>query len=180
MHRTHPLDPFRPGVTLGRLTSGAAAGAVGGMAFGVLMLADFTVNQQTGRTGMAAMVEQFLGTQSVMAVWGVHMITSVFLGILFSALIMPQSYRSSILWALGYIAIAGFLLSQVILRRFIVGYEIVFDAGAAFALLGHLVYGLFLGLVYVSFHNLEMREALDAQSEKWRNWGRREREDLEN
>lgn len=179
MSRTHPFDPLRPGLSLGRLTSGAAAGAVGGLAFGVLMLADFTVNQQTGRTGMAAMVEKFLGTESVMMVWGVHMVTSVALGMLFSLLIMPQSFRSSILWALGYIAVVGFFLSQVILRRFIAGYEIVFDAGAAFALIGHLVYGLFLGLVYVSFHNLEMREALDAQSEKWRAWGRHEREDME-
>jgi hypothetical protein len=48
---------------------------------------------------------------------------------------------------------------------------IVFDAGAAFALIGHLVYGLGLGIVYVAFHNLEVREALDASSEKWRAWG---------
>lgn len=179
MSRTHPFDPLRPGISMGRITSGAVAGAIGGMAFGVLMLADFTVNQQTGRTGMAQLVEQFLGTTNVMTVWAVHMATSVALGIIFSFFILPQSFRSSIVWALGYIAIAGFLLSQVILRRLIDGYDIVFDAGAAFALVGHLVYGLFMGLTYVWFHDLEMREALDAQSEKWRAWGRHERDDLD-
>ena len=179
MSRTHPLDPLRPGISMGRLTSGAAAGAVGGLAFGVLMLANFTINDQTGRTGMAELVQQFLGTESIMIVWLVHMATSIALGILFSLFIMPQSYRSSILWALGYIMVAGFVASQVILRQ-LAGVPIdPFDAGAIFALVGHLVYGLFLGIVYVAFHNLEIREALDAQSEKWRAWGRHEREEME-
>jgi len=179
MSRTHPFDPFRPGLSLGRLTSGAVGGAVGGMLFGVMMLANFAISAETGRTGMADLVQAFLATQNIMVVWGVHMATSIGLGIFFSLFIMPQSYRSSILWALGYIAIAGFLGSQVILRRVLLDYEIQFDAGAAFALIGHLIYGLGLGIVYVAFHNLEIREALDAQSEKWRAWGRHEREDLE-
>lgn len=179
MSRTHPLDPLRPGVSMGRLTSGAVAGAVGGMAFGVLMLANFTINEQTGRTGMAELVKQFLGTESIMIVWAVHMATSVALGLVFSVFILPQSYRSSILWALGYIMAVGFVASQLILRA-VTGAPIdPFDAGAIFALVGHLVYGLFLGVVYVAFHNLEIREALDAQSEKWRAWGRHERDELE-
>lgn len=179
MSRTHPLDPLRPGLSLGRLTSGAVAGAVGGMAFGVLMLANFTINEQSGRTGMAELVKQFLGTGSIMIVWAVHMATSIVLGIVFSLFIMPQSYRSSILWALGYIMVAGFVSSQIILR-YATGAPIdPFDPGAIFALVGHLVYGVFLGIVYVGFHNLEIREALDAQSEKWRAWGRHEREEME-
>lgn len=179
MSRTHPFDPLRPGLSMGRVTSGAVAGAVGGMAFGVLMLANFTINEQTGRVGMAQLVQDFLGTSNPAAVWGVHMATSIGLGILFSLFIMPQSYRSSILWALGYVMVVGFVLSQLILR-YLTGAPIdPFDAGAVFALVGHLVYGLFLGLVYVAFHNLEIREALDAQSEKWRDWGRHEREDME-
>jgi len=179
MSRSHPLDPLRPGISMGRLTSGAVGGAVGGMAFGVLMLANFTINEQTGRTGMAELVQQFLGTGNIMIVWAVHMATSIVLGLVFSLFIMPQSYRSSILWALGYIMVAGFIGSQLILRS-VTGAPIdPFDAGAIFALVGHLVYGLGLGLVYVGFHNLEIREALDAQSEKWRAWGRHEREDME-
>lgn len=173
MSRTHPLDPFRPGLSMGRLTSGFVAGAAGGLAFGVLMLANFTINEQIGRTGMLSLVQQFLGTDSPAMVWALHMATSIGLGLLFSALIAPQSYRSSILWALGYIMVVGFLLSQVLLRT-ITGHPIVFDAGAAFALLGHLVYGLVMGAIYVGFHNLEVREALDAQSERWRAWGDRE------
>lgn len=179
MSRTHPLDPFRPGISLGRLSSGAAGGAVGGILFGVLMLANFTVNEQTGRTGMAELVRDTLGTQSVMAVWGVHMVTSVALGLVFSLFILPRSYRSSVLWALGYVMVAGFVGSQLILR-WLAGAPIdPFDASAAFALVGHLVYGLGLGVVYVAFHELEITQALDAQAEKWRAWGRHEREDLE-
>lgn len=179
MSRTHPFDPFRPGLSLGRITSGAAGGAVGGMLFGVLMLANFTINEQTGRTGMAELVKQALGTESIMTVWAVHMATSVMLGILFSVFVLPQSYRSSILWALGYVMIVGFIGSQLVLRS-LVGVPIdPFDASAIFALVGHLVYGLGLGIVYVAFHELEITQALDAQTEKWRAWGRHEREDLE-
>ena len=173
MTRSHPLDPLRPGLALGRLTSGLVAGAAGGLAFGTLMLANFTINAEIGRTGMLQLVQQFLGTDSAATVWAVHMTTSILLGLLFSVLIVPQSYRSSILWAVGFILVAGFVGSQVILRT-LVGVPIVFDAGAAFALIGHIVYGVILGLVYVSFHNLEVREALDASSEKWRAWGDRE------
>lgn len=180
MSRTHPLDPFRPGFSLGRITSGAAAGAVGGMAFGVMMLANFTINEQTGRTGMAQLLQAFLGTDNAALVWAFHMIVSVLLGIFFSLFIMPQSYRSSILWALGYIMVAGFVGSQILLRGVLVGEDVdPFDAGAIFALVGHLVYGLFLGIVYVAFHNMEIREALDAQSEKWRAWGKHERDELD-
>lgn len=180
MSRTHPLDPVRPGISLGRVTSGAVGGAVGGMAFGALMLANFTINEQTGRTGMVELVKAFLGTEDVLVVWGVHMFTSIALGVVFSLFILPQSYRSSVLWSLGYIMVTGFLASQIVLRVLLVGAPFnPFDAGAVFALVGHLVYGLFLGVVYVAFHNLEIREALDAQSEKWRAWGRRERDDLE-
>lgn len=179
MSRTHPFDPLRPGISMGRLTSGAVGGALGGMLFGAMMLAQFTVNEQTGRAGMAAMVEQFLGTKNIMIIWAVHMATSIALGMVFSLFILPKSYRSSILWALGYIMLAGFIGSQVILRALTDIPFDPFDAGAIFALVGHLVYGLGLGIAYVAFHNLEIREALDAQSEKWRDWGRHEREDLE-
>lgn len=173
MPRSHPFDPLRPGASLGRLTSGLVAGAAGGLAFGVLMLANFTIHSQIGRTGMLQLVQQFLGTDSAATVWAVHMTTSILLGVLFSVLVVPQSYRSSILWALGYVLVAGFVGSQVALRT-LTGHPVVFDAGAAFALIGHLAYGLVLGLVYVAFHNLEVREALDASSEKWRAWGSRE------
>lgn len=173
MTRSHPFDPLRPGLSMGRLTSGLVAGAAGGLAFGVLMLANFTINAQIGRTGMLQLVQDFLATDSAAVVWTVHMTTSILLGVLFSALIVPQSYRSSLLWGLGYILVAGFVGSQLILRT-LTGHPVVFDAGAAFALIGHLAYGLVLGLVYVSFHNLEVREALDASSAKWRAWGDRE------
>lgn len=173
MSRTHPLDPLRPGLSLGRLTSGLVAGAAGGLAFGVLMLANFTINDQMGRTGMLQLVQDFLNTSDPGIVFGIHMLTSIALGLAFAVFIVPQSYRSSVLWALGYILVAGFIGSQYILRS-LTGHPIVFDAGAAFALLGHLVYGMILGLVYVAFHNLEVREALDASSEKWRTWGAKE------
>jgi hypothetical protein len=174
MQRTHPLDPLRPGLSLGRVTSGLIGGAAGGLAFGTLMLANFTINRQLGGSGMIPQMQELLGTSSPALVWGVHMGTSVMLGLIFSFFIAPQSYRSSILWAVGYSLVVGFVLSQVILRQLTGTPFDPFDAGAVFAFVGHLVYGFVLGVVYVSFHNLEVREAMDASSDKWRAWGDRE------
>lgn len=172
--RTHPFDPLRPGVSLGRLTSGIVGGAAGGLAFGILMLANFSINREIGGTGMVSLIQSFLGTTSAAQVWAVHMATSILVGVVFSFFVAPLSYRSSMIWALGYIMIAGFLGSQIVLRNVFLGLPVQFDSGAAFALIGHLVYGFILGLVYVAFHNLEVREALDASSAKWRAWGDRE------
>src|SRR5882672_8869180 len=60
MTRSHPLDPLRPGLSLGRISSGAVGGLVGGMAFGVLMLGNFTINKQIGDTGMVPQLQQLL------------------------------------------------------------------------------------------------------------------------
>lgn len=175
MTRTHPLDPVIPALTLGRVTSGAFAGLIGGLFFGVLMLTDYVASGTLEDRGMLAPVSEVLGTTDAAVVWLVHALVSLAMGIVFSLAIAAHSYRSSLLWALGY----GVLLwgvGGVYLLRTLTDQPIGFDSAAAFSLIGHLLYGLGLGLFYVGFHNLEIREALDAESEKWRAWGKRERE----
>lgn len=175
MPRSAPLEVVRPGLTLGRLTSGLVAGAAGGLAFGALMLANFTINREVGRTGMVALTRQLLGSDSVAVLWAVHMAVSMLLGALFAAIVAPRSYRSSILFALSYGALAWLVGATVALRA-LVGAPIDLDAGAVFSLVGHLVYGLVLGAAYVAFHDLEVREALDSASPRWRAWGDHERD----
>src|SRR5206468_633095 len=93
MTRSHPLDPLRPGISLGRVSSGAVGGAVGGLLFGVLMLGNFTINKQIGGTGMLPQIQGLLGTSDPAPVWAIHFATSVALGVIFSLFIAPQSYR---------------------------------------------------------------------------------------
>lgn len=164
---------FRPGASSARVAAGAMGGVVGGLLFGVLMLGHFIADAETGRTGMAQLMMQFLGSSSPTLVWAVHVATSLALGIAFGLVFAPTSYRTSLIVAVCYALVAGFIGSQLVLRT-VLGYPIVFDAGAMFALIGHLVYGAGLGLAYPWFHRLEMREALSAESPRVRAWGWRE------
>ena len=174
--RTHPLDPLIPGLTLGRITSGIFAGLAGGMVFGLLMLTSFVaVSADITETGMGPLLTELLGQKQITIVWFVHMLASAAFGVIFSVFIAPHSYRSSIIWALGYATVLWALAAMWILRR-LTGTPVLFDGAAAYSLIGHLLFGLTLGIVYVAFHELEVREALDAKTPKWHAWGEHERE----
>jgi hypothetical protein len=164
---------FRPGASSARVAAGAMGGVVGGLLFGVLMLGHFIADADTGRTGMAQLIMQFLGTSSPTVVWAVHIATSLALGVVFGLIFAPTSFRSSLIAGVCYALMAGFIGSQLVLRT-LLGYPVVFDAGAMFAFIGHLVYGAGLGLTYPWFHRMEMREALSAASPRVRAWGWRE------
>lgn len=179
MSRTRPFDPVRPAVTLGRVTSGIIGGLVGGLFFGALLLTGAVLaDPGLEGQGLGANVASVLGTQGVVTIWAMHSVMSMAFGAIFSMFIVPNSYRSNILWALAYSVALWFFVSLLTLRA-LTGQPIALDAQAILALVGHLLYGLGLGVIYVAFHDLEIREALDTQSEKWRAWGRQEQEDME-
>lgn len=179
MSRTHPFDPIRPQATMGRLTSGLAAGLVGGLLFGVMLLSSAVAAEPDleGR-GLGANVARLIGSTNPGLIWAVHSVMSGVFGLVFSLFIVPNSFRSNILFGLLYGA-ALWAVGYLFVLRTLLGLPPAFDAAAAYTLIGHLLFGLGLGATYVAFHNLEIREALDAQSEKWRVWGRNEREDTD-
>lgn len=179
MSRTHPFDPVRPGITLGRVTSGIVGGLVGGLFFGLILLTGAVIaDPGLEGQGLGANVGSILGTTGVVTLWAMHSLMSAAFGAIFSMFIVPNSYRSNVLWALGYGVVLWFFVGLLALRS-LTGQPIAFDVDAILSLIGHLLYGLGLGVVYVAFHDLEIREALDTQSEKWRAWGRHEQEDME-
>lgn len=177
--RSHPLDPIRPSLSMGRITSGIIGGLAGGLLFGTLLLTDAVMaTPRFQDEALGASVAELLGTTSVVRIWAAHSVMSALFGAIFSMLIVPNSYRSNVLWALGY-GVVLWLVADLFVLRTLTGEPFAFDAGAAVALIGHLLYGLGLGLVYVAFHDLEIREADRTESERWRRWGRREREETE-
>lgn len=177
MARTHPFEPIHPHLTLGRLAAGAVGGIVGGLFFGVLLLTDFiTGDAALGGKGMVPLAEEILATSSPMVLWGIHALMSIALGMIFSMIISPHSYRSSILYGLAFSQIV-WLGGALFLLRSLTGEPIAYDAAAVYSQIGHLLYGLGLGTFYVGFHHEEVRDALASQSAKWRAWGAREREE---
>lgn len=173
---THPLEPLHPHVTLGRLAAGAVGGIVGGLFFGVILLSDFLVDAELGGRGIVPLAEELLDTRSPMVIWAIHAATSIALGMIFSTLISPHSYRSSVLYALGYSQVV-WLVGSLLLLRSLTGEPIAYDAAAVYSQIGHLLYGLGLGIFYVGFHHEEVRDAMAAESPKWRAWGERERQE---
>ena len=177
MARTHPLEPIHPHLTLGRMAAGAVGGLVGGLFFGVMLLTDSVVaDAQLDGKGILPLAEELLATTSPMVLWGIHGLMSIALGIVFSMIVSPQSYRSSILYSLLYSQIV-WLAGSLFLLRSLTGEPITYDAAAVYSQMGHLLFGLGLGIFYVGFHHQEVHDALAADSPKWRAWGAREAEE---
>lgn len=167
--------PLRPGLTVGRVTSGLAGGVAGGLLFGALLLTTAVMAPDPDEPSVGASAVEFLGTSSIVVLWLAHMTMSCILGVLFAVIVPPDSLRTGALLGIAYGA-ALWLVTYMVALRALTGAPFAFDAAAAYALIGHLLYGAGLGLVYVAFHRLEVREAILSESTRMQRWGRRERD----
>lgn len=139
-----------------RLAAGAAAGLAGGLAFGFLMIAPAIMgdNASFEGTGMMLLLARLLGTDAILATWGVHLLNSAIFGVVFALLVRPGGFRRDALLGAAW----GFLLwlgGAFLLLRTLTGTPLVLDAQALYSLLGHLVYGAVMGFVYVAFFHEE-------------------------
>ena len=139
----------RAGVTLRqRIVGGVVGGILGGLAFGAIM----------AMMGMLPMVAMVVGSKSAIIGFLYHMFNSVIIGALFGLVFgaFSHTYGQGALWGLLYGAI-WWVLGPMILMPLLLGMGLQF--GAAFtpqmlmSLLGHLVYGLITGLVYVAYRH---------------------------
>lgn len=148
-----------------RLLAGAFAGLVGGSIFGVVMAVPGILNQAFfGGTGMWTLISQLFltgepGGLHLFYVWLVHAAMSILFGVAFSALVPPSlSYQKTVPIAMGYGAIL-WLVGPFLLLRTLAGLDLALDWTAAVNLVGHLLYGATLGLVYPAFEHEEERTA---------------------
>ena len=137
----------RAGFSLGqRIVGGVVGGVAGGLVFGAMMAA----------MGMLPMVASVVGSNSALIGFLYHMFNSVVIGAIFGFLFGAQSHTYGLGAALGLLYGAiWWVLGPMILMPLMLGMGLQF--GAAFtppmlmSLVGHLLYGLITGLVYVAY-----------------------------
>lgn len=128
--------------TTHRLLHGVVGGLAGGVVFGVLMQ----------MMGMITMVAQLVGSQAAAVGWLVHLAISAFAGALFALLLGSRavSYGPAVLLGLGY-GVAWWVVGALLIMPAQLGMDVfVFDTAAWQSLMGHLLFGLALGLAYAA------------------------------
>jgi uncharacterized membrane protein YagU involved in acid resistance len=126
-----------------RVIAGIAGGLVGGVAFGVLMQA----------WGMMPMVAMLVGSESAGVGWLVHLFNSALFGAIFAVLFgrWATSLVPAIGIGLGYGVLWWVLGALLIMPAWLGMSEMIFQLNTTAwrSLIGHLVYGLLLGVVFV-------------------------------
>lgn len=133
-----------------KVSSGAIGGVAGGVVFGMMMAV----------MGMMPMIAKLIGSESVAVGWLVHLVISAGTGAIFAVIFgtMVTSYGSG----LGYGALYGIIwwvLGALILMPVILGMGVqfahMFEKMPMSSLMGHLIWGLILGAVYVALAGKE-------------------------
>jgi hypothetical protein len=127
-------------VLVNRGLAGIVGGLVGGVAFGILMQL----------TGMIPMVAMLVGSDSAGIGWLVHLVISAGIGASFGLLLgaWATTMASSTGLGLGYGVVWWVLGGLLIMPAWLGMGVFMFNTMAWMSLLGHLIYGLLLGVVY--------------------------------
>lgn len=152
-----------------RIRNGIVAGLMAGIPFGLamqMMSAPTPDGQIIPMMGMVAMVVR---SQSLFVGWAYHLFNSAVIGAIFALLLGSQakSYTASVLWGFLY-GVGWWILGGLVLMPMLLGMPIFAPLAmvdmrpvALGSLLGHVMYGLILGLGYVW---LGTRQAARAQA----------------
>lgn len=155
---------FRPAFRSARLVAGAFAGLSGGLALGFPFYAVVIVN-----------AEALVGPLHPGLFWILHMLVSITVGVIFSILVTPLGYASSIAWGLAYVMLGVYGIGHAVIWT-TTALSPAFDLRTMLDFGGHVVYALTLSIAYVAYHRMMVREALEAEDERWRSWGERQAE----
>ncbi|MGI8425847.1 MAG: hypothetical protein ACR2FO_03040 [Actinomycetota bacterium] len=127
-----------------RLPAGIAGGLAGGLVFGTMMQ----------MMGVIPMIAMLVGSESVMVGWIVHLAISAFIGASFAVLFgtKASAFGPAAGIGLAYGA-AWWVLGPLLLMPAKLGMPLfMLNTMAWQSLMGHLMYGLVLGLVYAAVH----------------------------
>jgi hypothetical protein len=142
-----------------RITASIAAGVVAGVVFGILMHMMTAPTPEGGRMPVIAMVGQIVGSPTVVVGWLYHLFNSAIIGGIFGWLLGPRvgGYGSGLGWGAAY-GFAWWILGGLILMPVLLGMPPFapltmpeMQMVAMGSLVGHLVYGLILGGLFVTF-----------------------------
>lgn len=126
------------------IVRGVAGGLAGGLVFGMLM-------QMMGMIGMIAMM---VGSDSVVVGWLVHLAISAFIGATFALLLggRVSGFGSGLLYGVGY-GIVWWVLGALIAMPAALGMPVFqLNATSLMSLMGHMLYGAILGLVFTALN----------------------------
>ncbi|MFC5382066.1 hypothetical protein [Aquipuribacter nitratireducens] len=139
MTATTAATGSRPLVSFRSVPIGVVGGLAGGIVFGLMM-------QLMGMLGMVGML---VGSESLAVAWVVHLLISAAIGAGFGLVLAPRV--NGLATGLGLGAAYGLLwwaLGPLLLMPAAMGMPVLtVDATAGQSLLGHLVFGLVLGVV---------------------------------
>lgn len=129
-----------------RIIGGVAGGIAGGLVFGAMM----------GMMGMLPMVAMVVGSESAGVGFLYHMFNSAIIGALFGLIFGAQSHTYGRGAGLGLLyGVIWWVLGPLILMPLVLGMGVQFGAALSpmnlMSLMGHLIYGLITGLVYVGY-----------------------------
>lgn len=133
------------------LATGALAGVVGGLAFGMVMV----------HLGMLPLVAGLVGSRSPTAGFVIHMLISIFVGATYGALFRShtESHGANLMAGVAY-GLVWWVLGGLTLFPLLLGKDVRWSAAAAQAalpsLLGHLIYGGIAGLSFRVFADVLM------------------------
>ena len=140
-----------------RVFAGAVAGIAAGLVFGVMMQMMSAPTPDGGAMPMMAMVAMVVRSQSLVVGWLYHLLNSAVIGALFGALLggRAHEYLGGLRWGAVW-GVIWWVLGALILMPILLGMP-TFAAlrmppmrpVAMGSLVGHLVYGLILGAVFV-------------------------------
>jgi uncharacterized membrane protein YagU involved in acid resistance len=139
-----------------RIVTGAVAGILGGIVFGIMMQMMTAPTPEGMRMPMMAMVAMVVGSTSIVVGWAYHLFNSAVIGGLFGLLLGRRV--GSVGGGLGWGAVWGivwWVLGGLILMPLLLGMPAFASLQmtemrmvAAGSLIGHVVYGLVLGVAY--------------------------------
>lgn len=132
--------------TISALVAGAIGGVAGGAVFGMMM----------GMMGTLPMVAMLVGSQSPLVGFIVHMLISLGLGGLYGLIAtkLPLNRGAGIVGGALY-GLVWWVLGALILMPIMLGMvQMVFQIGQTqmFSLVGHLVFGVILGLLFIPLY----------------------------
>lgn len=139
------------------LGAGAVAGLLAGLVFGVMMQMMTAPTPDGGRMPMMAMVAMVVRSESLAVGWLYHLFNSAVIGALFGWLLGGRAagYGSGAAlgaaWGIAWWVLGGLILMPVFLGMppFAALRTPTMRPVAMGSLVGHLLYGLILGLAYV-------------------------------
>ncbi|MBI3280899.1 MAG: hypothetical protein HYZ57_13775 [Acidobacteria bacterium] len=145
----------------GSLLRGIIAGVIAGLVFGAMMQMMMAPAPTGGEMPMMAMVAKVVGSDSILVGWVYHLFNSAVIGALFGLIFgaRVRGYPSVFGWGAAY-GVFWWVLGALILMPILLGMPAFaplmmgpMRIVAMGSLVGHIIYGLVLGGVFLMLHH---------------------------